>query len=648
MTTDVRNIGIFAHVDAGKTTLSERMLVRCGVIRSAGAVDSGTAHTDRLAVERRRRISVKTACAPLRWRSTDIHLVDTPGHVDFAGEIERGLWAIDGAILVVSGVDGVQPQTETLYRYLSRHRIPLLIFVNKMDRPTADFAGALSQIQKRLCPAAFDLSDAEARMAAVSEHDDDALASYMDGELWPDEKLNTHLFPLIRKGICVPVLRGSALTGDGVDQLLDGIVDMLPPPAGSPDAPLSGVVFSVEADASMGRAAWVRLYSGRLQNRDTLRMLVHEENTYAEGDHPVERKITQIRSLGADGRGEDTGEMQAGDIACVYGLGSVQTGQILGDPERLPERVHAGEFREPVFMAKVVPDAPESLPALKRALDQLSAEDPLLSVTMLEGAPHVRLMGTIQIEVLKEELASRFGLSVEFMPPTVIYRETIKTAAVGFVAYTMPKPCWAVIKFEIEPAPRGSGVSFESLVSPRDIKPRYQHQIAQAIPLATRQGLFGWQVDDVHIRLIGGGDHEIHTHPLDFIIATPMAFMDGLRRGGSELLEPILEMKLEADEDTAGKLIGEINSMRGSIVSTAAQDGRMTLICEVPAADSYDFPTRFSRITSGRGLMTTRIKSYRACEFSPDKCCPRRGVDPLDTAKYILAARNALDGGIFD
>lgn len=648
MTADVRNIGIFAHVDAGKTTLSERMLVRCGVIRSAGAVDAGTAHTDRLAVERRRRISVKTACAPLRWRNTDIHLVDTPGHVDFAGEIERGLWAIDGAILVVSGVDGVQPQTETLYRYLSRHKIPLLIFVNKMDRPTADFSGALSQIRQRLCPETFDLSDAEARMAAVSEQDDDALASYMDGVLWPDDRLNARLFPLIQKGLCVPILRGSALTGDGIDALLDGIVDMLPSPTGSADAPLSGVVFSVEADASMGRAAWVRLYGGSLRNRDTLRLLVHEENAYAEGDRSVERKITQIRSLGADGRGEDTGEMRAGDIACVYGLGNVRTGQVLGDPALLPERIHAGEFREPVFMAKVVPDTPENLPALKRALDQLSAEDPLLSVTMLEGAPHVKLMGMIQIEVLKEELASRFSLTVEFMPPTVIYRETIKTAAVGFVAYTMPKPCWAVIKFEIEPAPRGSGVSFESLVSPRDIKPRYQHQIAQAIPLAARQGLFGWQVDDVHIRLVGGGDHEIHTHPLDFIIATPMAFMDGLRRGGSELLEPILEMNLEADEDMAGKLIGEINGMRGSVVSTTAQNGRMTLICEVPAADSYDFPTRFSRITSGRGLMTTRIKSYRACEFAPDKCCPRRGVDPLDTAKYILAARNALDGGIFD
>lgn len=143
--------------------------------------------------------------------------------------------------------------------------------------------------------------------------------------------------------------------------------------------------------------------------------------------------------------------MRAGDIACVYGLGNVRTGQVLGDPALLPERIHAGEFREPVFMAKVVPDTPENLPALKRALDQLSAEDPLLSVTMLEGAPHVKLMGMIQVEVLKEELASRFSLTVEFMPPTVIYRETIKTAAVGFVAYTMPKPCWAVIKFEIEP-----------------------------------------------------------------------------------------------------------------------------------------------------------------------------------------------------
>ncbi|MBQ3079669.1 MAG: TetM/TetW/TetO/TetS family tetracycline resistance ribosomal protection protein [Clostridia bacterium] len=647
MITDIRNIGIFAHVDAGKTTLSERLLVKSGEIRSAGYVDSGTAHTDRLDVERRRGISVKSACAPLSWKGASIRLIDTPGHADFSSEIERGMWAIDGAILLVSAPDGIQPQTEVLFRKLRQTRIPTLIFVNKMDRNVSLLSDVLSSIRKQLSPAAFDAKSSEDMMAAIAETDEEALDAYMEGVIWDKKTLISHAAKGVSDGCMYPVYAGSALTGEGVDELLDAVVSFLPKPEEDSGSTVSGVVFAVEPDPLMGRAAYVRLFSGTLKNRDMARITVHKENEYGEADTVEERKITQIRSIGASGRGDDVGEMKAGDIAVVYGLGDVKTGQVIGDSALLPEKIRLGSIRAPLFMTKVIPESADQLPSLKRALELLAAEDPLLDVTIISGSMHVKLMGAIQLEVLKEDLLSRFQLHVDFSEPEVIYRETIKQTAVGFVAYTMPKPCWAVIKFEISPSPRGSGVTFESTVSPRQIKLRYQHQVANSIRLATRQGMLGWQVDDVHVKLIDGGDHEIHTHPLDFVVATPMAFMDALQRGGSTLLEPILEMEVTVDENGAGRIIGEMNAMRGCVLSTNAKDGKIKLLCEAPAAESADFPVRFQRITSGRGALSSKLKGYRECDLTMGKTCPRRGVHPLDTAKYILAARSALDGEIF-
>lgn len=648
MTDNVRNIGIFAHVDAGKTTLSERLLLTCGQIRSAGAVDAGTAHTDRLAIEKKRGISVKSACAPLFWNGTHIRLIDTPGHADFSSEIERSMWAIDGAVLLISGPDGVQPQTEVLFRSLSKNNIPAVFFVNKMDRNVADFDQALSGIRKKLTARAFDASSDEETMAAVAEENEDALLSYMEGEIWSHDRLQKAACDLIRKGRIFPVLSGSALTGKGVDTLLTMITDALPAPECDHSAPVSGMVFSVETDLALGRAAYVRLFSGSVKNRDIIQIHAASENDYTAEGRILESKITQIRSIGASGKGEDVGEMHAGDIALVYGLQNVKTGHVIGSREHLPERIRKNSLKAPLFMTKVSPDNPDDFQNLKKALETLSSEDPLLDVSIVQKSIHVRLMGAIQLEILEEELLSRFGIKASFSAPEVIYRETIKQTSVGFCAYTMPKPCWAIIKFEIIPKPRGSGVTFESVVSPRDIKYRYQHQVENAIPIAIRQGMLGWQVDDVHIRLIEGGDHEIHTHPLDFIVATPMAFMDGLQRGGSVLLEPILEMEITVDENGAGKIIGEMNAMRGGVLETSAEGGKITLLCEAPAAECADFPVRFQRITGGTGSLLSRLKCYREVTTGEIHTCERTSVNPLDTAKYILAARNALASEIFE
>lgn len=631
----IRNIGILAHVDAGKTTLTEQMLFASGAINRPGRVDDGTAHTDRLAIERRRGISVRAACTAFSWRDARIQLLDTPGHADFAAEVERALWALDGAVLLIDAADGVRPHTCALFQALRNARIPTILYLNKIDREGADPARALREAQKRLSPRVADYADVEALCALVAEEDEALLERYLNGDIPPRETLLPRVAQMTRDCAAYPALRGSALRGEGVRELLDAIVDLLPPPRGDCEGAPSGVVFDVEDDAALGRAALVRLFSGTLRNRESVRVRI--------GARREERKITQIRSIALSGKGADLGELRAGEIGRVFGLAGARVGSALGEAE--PPRL--GNLREPLMMARLGAENADDH-ALMAALERLQAENPLLDAALYGGAPHVRLMGAMQLDVLAEDLRERFGIQAQFGPPSTVYRETIRESATGFVAYTMPKPCWAVIELRIDPLPRGSGVRFESLVPVRDIAARYQHQIEQAIPLATRQGMLGWQVDDVKITLTGGNYHLIHTHPLDFIVATPMAFLDGLRRGGSVLLEPILELTVYAPAECAGRVISEIVAMRGEVLQTDAEGEDMRLLARSPAAETFDFPRRLSAITNGRGAMAQALAGYRDCPPGIEATCPRRGVHPLDTSKYILAARSALEGGIFD
>ena len=230
----------------------------------------------------------------------------------------------------------------------------------------------------------------------------------------------------------------------------------------------------------------------------------------------------------------------------------------------------------------------------------------------------------------------------------LVYSGTIRERATGFVAYTMPKPCWAVLEFDLEPGPRGSGVTFSSAVPARDILPRYQHQVEQALPLALSQGRLGWQVTDLKVTLTGGNHHLVHTHPLDFIVATPMGIHDGLRRGGSVLLEPVLEVTFAAPSECAGRIISDVQQMRGDVTDSSADEETVTLRALVPAASFMDYPVKFASLTGGRGSMSTALHGYRECPVELGSTSPQRGVDPLDTAKYILAARSALEGNIFD
>ena len=640
----MRNIGIFAHVDAGKTTLSEQLLLKAGAIRSAGSVDRGTAHTDSLPVEKRRGISVQASCVRLNWRGEAVNLIDTPGHTDFSAEIERSLWALDGAVIVVCGVEGVQPQTELLFEALRAQGLPVIFFINKTDRAGADANRTLRQIRNRLTPSAAPLFDRTGALEVLCDFSDTLMERYLNGEEITQAEMTDALSAQSRAGRVFPVLSGSALKGEGIEALLNGVIDFLPPPE-TDGAALCGVAFAAAHDRLLGRGLWVRLFGGSLENRTSLTLPGRLDPLTGE-TVAVQAKLSQIRDVD----GSDKGHLAAGEIGVIYGAGPMKVGQVIGDEKLLPRKVRPGSLRAPLTTVRVQSADPARQKDLAAACRTLSDEDPLLQTRFVRDTGETQLdaMGAIQLEVLQETLLSRFGLSARFTDPTVIYRETIARPAVGFCAYTMPKPCWAVLRFELAPGKRGSGIVFRSEVPVREIPARYQHQVEQALPLALAQGRLGWQVTDLEITLTGGSSHQFHTHPLDFIVATPWAIQDGLLRGGSVLLEPLLEMRLRVPPECAGRIMSDVNAMRGEVTRAQTEADYAALTALVPLKSSMDYPARLAQATGGRGGMGIRLHSYRECPLELGATAARRGVDPLDTSRYILAARSALEGGIFD
>lgn len=635
------NIGIMAHVDAGKTSVTEQFLYRTGAIRAAGSVDKGTAHTDYLGVERSRGISVKAAVTMLNTRNAFINLIDTPGHVDFSGEVERTLMVIDGVILVVSAVEGVQAQTELIWEVLRKRGIPVIFFINKIDRIGADVTAVISQISGRLTPDLCVLYDTKDQgrenvsivpqdiTECVAERNETILEEYLGGNA-----TRAAVFDEARKmvlaGDLFPLLCGSAMHGVGMEELLDSIIEFFPHAGGDPDAPLSGIVFKVEHDPTMGKTAHVRLYQGSLRNRDSVRL--------AGGK--TEEKVTQIRKFSGE-KYRDTGLVEAGDIAALCGLSEVSVGDVIGSSEGVPVMV---KWVKPLLNVTVFPSEKSEFPALARALAILNDEDPLLElyVSKETGELLLNITGIIQTEILTELLRERFKLDVSFGKPSVIYKETPLLEAEGYDAYTMPKPCWAVLKFKIEPGPAGSGIEYKSEVSPKKIPYRYQNHVKLAVPRALRQGLKGWEVIDARITLVDGEYHNIHTHPLDFFVATPLALAKGLQNAGTELLEPILSFRIVVPEEFGGKIIGEIINMRGSFNSPVIENGRFIISGVFPVATSLEFPVRLASISSGKGIISTRFHSYQKCPVDVNATIPFRGVNPLERSKFILWARNAL------
>lgn len=648
------NIGIVAHVDAGKTTLTEQLLYTAGELRKAGSVDSGTTQTDALQVERERGISVQSSSATLTWNGVQLNLIDTPGHVDFAAEVERSLSILDTAVLVISAVEGIQAQTEILYEALRQTHTNVLFFINKIDRVGSRVDEVLAQIREKFTPdilpltvrrdegektcsvalRTFDQADfADETAERLAEHDDALLERWLGGESLGADELAEQLRGQVTAGVVSPVLFGSGFFGVGVRELLDTLTAYGEPVKNNESDALSGVVYKITHDKTMGRIAHVRLFGGELHNRDSVLLSSAEEP----------QKVTQIRRY-TGARFVDLGEAKRGDVVALCGLSNAKIADIVGEAS---EKLGVFPLSVPLLQVRVIPAKPEELYAVLSAFEELSAEDPHLGMEYNQDEKEltIRITGTIQLEILQVIVRQRYGLEVSFSAPTVIYKETPTRPGRGHDAYTMPKPCWAVITLDIEPLPRGSGLQFSSVVPHNQIFYKYQTHIETELPRALQQGIYNWEVVDLKVTLVGGGHHTIHTHPLDFFLATPLAVINGLQNTGTTLLEPLHTMRIAADEELVGKVIGDVIGMRGEYDSPVIADGRFTLEAKVPVSTSLDYAVRLASLSSGRAVLSTRFAGYSPCPLELGAVAKRRGVDPRDRDRWILTHRNAMRPG---
>ena len=654
------NLGIVAHADAGKTTVTENILFLAGKIKSVGSVDKGTGKTDTMPVEKERGISVAASFVSFEYKDLNINLIDTPGHVDFSAETERSMRVLDAAVLVLSAAEGVQAHTETLWHALRAMNIPTIIFVNKIDRLGVNIPELLTTISKELSPnilpiqsvvnqgdpdadilgSLHDIISGQSATASVehtdflkesiAEQDENLLEKYLDDEDIPTSNYEQVFIKESRSGNIFPLLYGSAKNGIGIKELMNAITEYLPTATADSKAELSAIVYKIAHDKKYGKISYLRLYKGKIANRD----LIHNATRNCD------EKANRILKAEAD-KYSDISEAEAGDICGICGMTEARVGDIIGNGADIPDNY---SLAEPLLTVKAEAVNPAQYADLAEALRIIAVEDPLLDFLWFkeEKELSVKVMGAVQIEILKRVLESRFGIEANFSTPKVIYKETPSSSAQGYEEYTMPKPCWAVIKFQIEPGQTGSGLVFESQVSQDKIEHRYQQEIKRTIPEALQQGIKGWEVTDLKITLTGGEHHNIHSRAGDFVTATPMALMNGLVITDTDLLEPILRFRVRAKEDLMGKIISDLTQKRAEFGKPEIENGNFILEGEIPLATSDGYAIRISSLTGGKGKFSVRFSRYKKCPLELGETREYKGISPLDRAKWILKARKAL------
>jgi ribosomal protection tetracycline resistance protein len=463
----------------------------------------------------------------------------------------------------------------------------------------------------------------------LADIDEEVLNKYLDESEFAEDYLFERLKRYIAQCILFPLMCGVAKNGVGVEFLLDAIVDFLPP-AKSTNTELSALVYKIEHEPAYGRLAHIRLFGGELRNRDLV--LNHSQQ--------IEGKVSRVLKYIA-GKLKDVDVMACGDTGVIAGLKDVRAGDILGKPGNIPE---LAVLQIPFLTTRIKPAADEQYISLAEALMQLNLEDPNLDFNWYktEKELHLKLMGNIQMEVLQSSIKSRFDIDVVFEKPMVIYKETPKKSALGYASYTMPKPCWAVLQFKIEPGAHGSGITYDSVVSVDKVHQKYQNEIEQTIPKALEQGIKGWEVTDIKVTLVDGEDHVMHSRPGDFILATPMAIMDALTKSDTNLLEPMMQFEIKAGEEHLGSISSDLHLMRGEFANPEFQDGKYTLKGKVPASTSMDYSLRFNSVTGGKGKLRLSFSGHQLCPEEFGQARPYRGVNPLDRSQWILHARGAF------
>ncbi len=606
-------IGVLAHVDAGKTTLSEGMLFLTGKIKKLGRVDHRDTYLDTYDLERARGITIFSKQAILTAGETEITLLDTPGHVDFSPEAERVLQVLDYAVLVISGTDGVQAHTQTLWPLLERYHVPAFLFVTKMDVSGTDERALMEDIQRRLGERCVDFSgDAAARDESVAMLDEAVLDRYMETGAVPDGDM----VRLIRQRKLFPCYFGSGLKLDGVEEFLAGLERYTRPPV-CPAAPFAARVYKIGRDGQGNRLTWLKVTGGELSVRMPVRYLPLNDRS------PVEEKISQIRLY--SGVKYDTADrLPAGRVCAVTGLSGTWPGQGLG-----AETDGDAPFLAPAMGYRIVLpkgcDPRVMLPKLK----QLEEEEPQLHILWQEplGEIHVQLMGAVQIEVLKSLIRERFNVDVDIGAGRVLYRETIEDTVEG-VGHFEPLRHYAEVHLLLEPGEPGSGIQLDT-VCPEDVLDRnWQRLILTHLEEKQHVGvLTGSPLTDVKITLLAGRAHLKHTEGGDFRQATYRAVRQGLMQARSVLLEPCYAFRLEVPAAQIGRAITDIRVMGGSHESPVPA-GEMTVLEGLaPVSAMGDYAAQVAAYTGGRGRFSCHVAGYRPCHDA-ESVIAASGYDP--------------------
>ena len=589
-------LGILAHVDSGKTTLSEAMLYRAGVTRRLGRVDHKDAFLDTDALEKARGITIFSKQALLTAGDTDITLLDTPGHVDFSTETERTLQVLDYAVLVVSGTDGVQSHTETLWRLLRRYRVPTFVFVNKMDLPGMERQELLAQLNRRLGEGFVDFGAEQADR-------DEALAlcdeNLMDRMLDAGQLQDADLIPAIARRHVFPCWFGAALKLEGVDALLDGL-DRYTRPAPALEA-FGAKVFKVSQDEQGARLTWLRVTGGELKVKAQL-------TGEADGE-PWAEKADQLR-LYSGAKYTLTEAIGPGQVCAVTGLTKARPGEGLG-----AERDSDLPVLEPVLSYQVLLPEGADVHAALGKLHRLEEEEPQLHVVWNEalGEIHVQLMGEIQLEVLRSLLAERFGLEVEFGPGGILYKETITEPMEG-VGHYEPLRHYAEVHLKLEPLPRGSGMQFAADCREEVLDKNWQRLVLTHLEEKQHLGvLTGSPLTDVKITLIAGRAHLKHTEGGDFRQATYRAVRQGLMLAKSQLLEPWYAFRLEVPAENIGRAMSDIQRMEGTFDPPESGEETAVLTGFAPVSTMRSYPMEVVSYTRGRGHLSLTLDGYRPC-----------------------------------
>jgi elongation factor G len=665
-----RNIGIMAHIDAGKTTTTERILFYTGVSHKMGEVHDGAAVMDWMQQEQERGITITSAATTCSWKGHRINIIDTPGHVDFTVEVERSLRVLDGAIGVFCGVAGVEPQSETVWRQADRYAVPRIAFVNKMDRVGADFERVVRTIRERLganavplqlpigseddfqgvvdllteravywdasslgarfeereVPAELAALTAEARervVEAAADFDEALMARFLEGEPVSADQLRKALREATLRLEVVPVLCGAAFKNKGIQPLLDAIVDYLPSPLDVP--PVEGVrpgtseVIHRKADdnepfAALAYKLMADKHVGHLTYIRVYSGRVKTGDQILNASFDRKERVGRLLQMHAN-KQQQVDEVAAGDIAAVVGLKRIATGETLCDP-RKPILLESLEFPEPVLSIAIEPKTQADMDRLSVSLDRLVHEDPTFRVAVDSetGQTIISGMGELHLEVITDRLLREFKVDANVGRPQVAYKETITRSvrAEGrYVKQTGGAGDFGVVELEVEPGEPGSGFQFETAVKGGAVPREFIPAVRQGCEEATQSGaLTGYPVVDVVVRLVDGRAHDVDSSERSFKIAGSIGTKDALRRAAPVLLEPIMAVEAVTPEEFVGAVQGDLNSRRGSITGIEVCGNSQAIRAEVPLATMFGYVNNLRSMTQGRATYTMQFVRY--------------------------------------